>query len=106
MFYKFLKKDREFNNTRWPFLIKVKDVDGKLMIDATFKQAQPRTRTIAILTAQRSRPNGRNFISMTRRSWFASTLTRPKSTNPGEDDVSLINGQTSRYPDPHEQRTP
>src|SRR4051794_37024892 len=30
MFYKFLKKDREFNNPRWPFLIKVKDVQGKV----------------------------------------------------------------------------
>ncbi len=29
MFYKFLRKDREFNNPRWPFLIKVKDVEGK-----------------------------------------------------------------------------
>jgi lipopolysaccharide export system permease protein len=37
MFYKFLKKDREFNNGRWPFLIKVKDVQGKVMHGATFK---------------------------------------------------------------------
>ena len=37
MFYKFLKKDREFNNPRWPFYIKVKDVQGKVMYDATFK---------------------------------------------------------------------
>ena len=37
MFYKLLKRDREFNNPRWPFLIKVRDVEGKVMIDATFK---------------------------------------------------------------------
>ena len=37
MFYKFLKKDREFNNPRWPFLITVKDVIEKTMIGATFK---------------------------------------------------------------------
>jgi lipopolysaccharide export system permease protein len=36
-FYTFLKKNREFNNPRWPFLIKVKDVQGKTMINATFK---------------------------------------------------------------------
>ncbi len=36
-FYKWLKKDHEFNNPRWPFLIKVRDVQGKDMIDATFK---------------------------------------------------------------------
>ena len=39
MFYKLLKRDREFNNPRWPFLIKVRDVEGKDMIDATFKHA-------------------------------------------------------------------
>ena len=29
MFYKFLKRDREFNNPRWPFLIKVSDVRAR-----------------------------------------------------------------------------
>lgn len=38
MFYKYLKKDRQFNNPRWPFLIIVKDVVDKEMIDATFKR--------------------------------------------------------------------
>ena len=37
-FYKFLKRDREFNNPSWPFLIKVRDVEGKIMIDATFNK--------------------------------------------------------------------
>jgi lipopolysaccharide export system permease protein len=37
-FYKYLKRDREFDNARWPFLIKVRDVEGKVMIDATFKK--------------------------------------------------------------------
>lgn len=36
-FYKSLKKEREFNNPRWPFYIKVKDVEGRTMIGATFK---------------------------------------------------------------------
>src|SRR5262249_52537298 len=40
-FYKFLKKEHEFNNQRWPFLIKVRDVDGKTMKDATFKHRIP-----------------------------------------------------------------
>jgi lipopolysaccharide export system permease protein len=35
--YKVLKKDREFNNPGWPFYMKVKDVDGRKMIDAIFK---------------------------------------------------------------------
>ena len=34
----FSRCDHEFNNTRWPFLIKVRDVEGKVMIDATFKK--------------------------------------------------------------------
>ncbi len=36
-FYKWLKKDHEFNNQGWPFLIKVRDVQDRVMIDATFK---------------------------------------------------------------------
>jgi lipopolysaccharide export system permease protein len=37
MFYKILKKEHEFNSPGWPFLIKVRDVHDKTMIDATFK---------------------------------------------------------------------
>ncbi len=37
LFYRFLKRDREFNNNSWPFLITVKDVNEKVMLDATFK---------------------------------------------------------------------
>jgi len=37
-FYKFLKRDREFNNPRWPFLIKVSSVEGRVMKDAIFKK--------------------------------------------------------------------
>jgi lipopolysaccharide export system permease protein len=36
-FYKLLKRDRQFDNERWPFLIKVRAVEGKVMTDATFK---------------------------------------------------------------------
>lgn len=36
-FYKFLKKDREFNNPNWPFYIKVRDVNGKTLEGAFFK---------------------------------------------------------------------
>ncbi len=36
-FYKLLKRDHEFNNPHWPFLIKVSDVQGKEMINPTFK---------------------------------------------------------------------
>jgi len=36
MFHKLLKRDLEFNKGDWPFLIKVGDVVGSKMIDATF----------------------------------------------------------------------
>jgi lipopolysaccharide export system permease protein len=36
-FYKLLKRDREFNHPKWPFLIKVRDVQDNVMIDPTFK---------------------------------------------------------------------
>ena len=35
--YKLLKRDHEFNDPRWPFMIKVRDVQEKNLIDATFK---------------------------------------------------------------------
>jgi lipopolysaccharide export system permease protein len=37
VFYKVLKKEREFNRPDWPFLIHVRDVIGKTMYEATFK---------------------------------------------------------------------
>ena len=36
-FYKFLKRDHELNNPQLPFLILVRDVEGKTLIGATFK---------------------------------------------------------------------
>jgi lipopolysaccharide export system permease protein len=38
--YMFLKKDREINNPKWPFFIGVKDVQGRLLLGATFKHRQ------------------------------------------------------------------
>ena len=41
-FYKFLKKEREFNNPQWPFLIQIKDLVDHEMIGATFKHRAPK----------------------------------------------------------------
>jgi lipopolysaccharide export system permease protein len=41
MFYKVLRREREFNRPDWPFLITVHDVEGKTMIGATFKHRDP-----------------------------------------------------------------
>ena len=38
LFYKKLKMDRVFDVPAWPFLIKVKDVQGRTMVGATFKK--------------------------------------------------------------------
>ena len=35
--YDLLKRERELNDPRWPFVIKVRDVKGRNMIDATFR---------------------------------------------------------------------
>jgi lipopolysaccharide export system permease protein len=37
VFYKFLKRDREFNRGDWPFVIKVRDVIDNVLYGATFK---------------------------------------------------------------------
>ena len=37
IFYKFLKRDREFNRGDWPFVIKVKNVEDHVLIGPTFK---------------------------------------------------------------------
>ncbi len=42
MFYKFLKRDREFNRPEWPFTIKVKDVVDNVLLGATFKHRAER----------------------------------------------------------------
>ena len=43
MFYKKLKMDRVFDVPTWPFLIKVKDVEGRVLKGATFKQRAEHT---------------------------------------------------------------
>jgi lipopolysaccharide export system permease protein len=43
MFYKVLKKNRELDRPNWPFLIKVKDVNGKTLEGAIFKHRASRT---------------------------------------------------------------
>ncbi len=98
MFYKFLKKDREFNNPRWPFLIKVKDVQGKLMIDATFKHRaggqQGSNDFDMIVQAQKA------VIRFdTERGLARVYLDGAELTNPRED-VSLLNRQILDIPIP------
>jgi lipopolysaccharide export system permease protein len=55
MFYKLLARDREFNHPKWPFLIKVREVQGSQMIDATFKhKIKGSTEYDAVIQAKRA----------------------------------------------------
>ncbi len=98
MFYKFLRKDREFNNNRWPFLIKVKDVQDKLMIDATFKHrasgAQNPNSFDMVIQAKRARIRFDTAASLARVYLDGAEITNPR------EDVSLINKQTLDIPIP------
>ena len=76
------KKDREFNNNRWPFLIKVKDVQDKLDDRRrTFKhlRRRRRTRTASIWS---SRPRCAESASIRERASPASISTAPRSPIP------------------------
>lgn len=42
LFYKYLKKDREYIGRELPFVIKVKDVEGQTLIGPTFKHRAPK----------------------------------------------------------------
>jgi lipopolysaccharide export system permease protein len=98
MFYKFLRKDREFNNPRWPFLIKVKDVQGKLMIDATFKHraggVQNPNSFDMVVQAKKARIRFDTGAGLARVYLDGAEITNPR------EDVSLINKQTLDIPIP------
>ena len=57
MFYNFLRRDHELKNPRWPFQIMCRTVEGKTMIDATFKhreRADSQDTFDAIISAKRA----------------------------------------------------
>ena len=90
-FYKFLKRDREFNNPRWPFLIKVREVEGKIMKDATFnKRAKNKDNSdtySATICAKRAQLHFDDKAKMVR-----VHLDQAEIQNYGkDDDVALIN---------------
>ena len=105
-FYKFLKRDREFNNPHWPFLIKVRDVEGRVMLDATFKRrskAKDNTDTYsAIIQAKRAELH----FDLERR-LVRVHLDQAELQNKGkEQDVMLINRNVLEIPIPREKDFP
>jgi lipopolysaccharide export system permease protein len=104
MFYKFLKRDREFNNPRWPFLIKVRDVEGKVMLDPTFKQRgrDPKNPTQfgMIVQAQRA-----TLHFDTEHSTARVYLDRAEVQRIGpQDDVVIVNDKYLDIPIPNDNR--
>jgi lipopolysaccharide export system permease protein len=103
-FYKYLKRDREFDNARWPFLIKVRDVEGKVMIDATFKKraknADNTDTFSAVIQAKRAELHfdlGKRIVRV--------HLDQAELQNYGkEDDVMLINKNILEIPIPPESQ--
>jgi len=103
-FYKFLKRDREFNNPRWPFLIKVRDVEGKVMIDATFnKRAKNKDNSdtySATIQAKRAELHFDDKEKIVR-----VHLDQAEVQNYGkDDDVALINQNILEIPIPQESQ--
>jgi lipopolysaccharide export system permease protein len=98
MFYKILRKERQFDNPRWPFLIKVKDVQDKLMRDATFKHRvggpQGANTFDMIVQARTARIHFDTDHDVARVFLDGAELTNPR------EDVSLINKQILEIPIP------
>jgi lipopolysaccharide export system permease protein len=98
MFYKVLKKEREFNNGRWPFLIKVKDVQGNVMYGATFKHRtgdpqHPNTFDM-IVQAKQARIRFDTDKGMARVFLDGAEVIDPR------EDISLINNTILEIPIP------
>ncbi|SIO62302.1 lipopolysaccharide export system permease protein [Singulisphaera sp. GP187] len=103
-FYKVLKKERQFDKAEWPFMIIVRDVEGKTMLDATFKhrtgvvgQGTPRSFD-TIVQAKKARIH----FDMTKHQ-AQVYLDEAEINNPSKD-VSLINNQILPFDLPAERR--
>lgn len=94
MFYKFLKKEHQFINPNWPFVITVRDIDadGRTMLDPTFKHRAGtgpanRNRYDAVIQAKRAVIHFDTDRHMARVYLDGAEVSDPRK------DVSLINGQ-------------
>lgn len=120
MFYKVLKKNRELDRPNWPFLIKVRDVEGKTLIGATFKHRASR----AAKDSGGSKPEAQvkkaarpaddhqeyDLTVMARKATITFDSTKGEAivhlvdaeiqTNGKQSDVALINDRALRMPFP------
>jgi lipopolysaccharide export system permease protein len=102
MFYKILKKDREFNNPRWPFLITVRDVHEKEMLGATFKRrkvgaANPNEYDL-IIQATKARIKFDTDAGMAHVYLDGAEVSDPR------EDVALINDKELDIPIPSDNK--
>jgi lipopolysaccharide export system permease protein len=95
--YKMLAKDREFNHPKWPFLIKVQDVQGKKLINATFKhKAKTPGKFDAIIQAKKAELHFDLKDKVVR--VFLEDSEAERSA--GDADVMLINNKPLEIPIP------
>lgn len=99
MFYKALRRDHEFNNDRWPFLITVKDLEEKTLIGAIFKHrtADPNSFDLQV-TARRATIRFDLEKRLARVFMEGAEVQR----SGGSPDVVLINGRELELPVPAE----
>ncbi|WP_165221366.1 LptF/LptG family permease [Aquisphaera insulae] len=106
-FYKLLKRDREFNTPGWPFFIKVKDVEDRVMLGAIFKKKGKRKDNsdtfTAVVHAKKARMQFDFPNSMVR-----VTLEQAEVQNYGEkeEDVMLVNNDVLEIPIPADGQKP
>ncbi len=100
MVYKLLKRDREFDHRRWPFSIKVRDVEDKVMIDPTFKhKAKQRTGESDYDMVIQARRAVMNF-DLPGKLVRVLLVDAEVSHNVHDADVMLINKDTLEIPIP------
>ncbi len=96
-FYKVLKKEHEFNTPHWPFLIKVRDVQGQVMIDATFKHRVKGKDDFDLVIQAKTAVLHIDLKEKMVRVEFVEAEIQPYKQNP---DVVLINNRTLLIPIP------
>ena len=96
-FFITLKKDLEFNDPRWPFLIKVKDVQDKTLIGATFKHragSEHPNSFDMVVQAEKATIEFDKEKGVARVHFDGAEITNPR------EDVSLADNQTLEIPIP------
>jgi lipopolysaccharide export system permease protein len=101
MFYKLLARDREFNHPKWPFLIKVADVQGSKMIHATFKHKVKGSNEYDAVIQAREAELHFDLKAQVVRVWLEHSEIQHFAR---DADVVLINGDTLEIPIPPDSK--